>query len=109
MARELIVGVYEDYRRFCGQAGKEAPKLEIKMSEHVYGGKKRNYSKSFVSHSPEYYALQTPAPATAPQAYYYESPSDPRAAGSFYPKSGYPYYSSGTPQRRAYAKGYRKE
>jgi len=104
MVQDLILTTYEDYKRFCEQAGKEVVNLNTKMSENVYGGKKKNYSKSCVFYPPEYYATPTSPPATAPQQYYYEGS---RPSNSFYPRSSYTYYSSEAPQHRAYTKGYR--
>lgn len=89
LAKELILDVYEDYKKFCERTGKEVVNLQIKLIENVSGNRGRRpqphgkMSAGVARPHGMYYGGQ---PA-GPQGYYYEE--GPRGNDiPYYPGSG---------------------
>ena len=121
MVRDLILDVYEDYKKYCERAGKEPiSKLDIKLTENASGNRQRNHMKGGMIRPAQqmYYSNGHPGhpgstTATPPSAapYYYEVPSMPRAANPYYAHPAYPpYYApqpyEGAEVRRPYPEHY---
>ena len=92
-AKELILNVYEDYKRFCDRTGKEPViNLQIKLAENITGlrnqrpsGPMYRANPSMSGHSHGYYP---------PHVGYYRDLGDgSRGLDPAYYPSGYPYYS----------------
>jgi hypothetical protein len=91
-AKELILNVYEDYKRFCDRTGKEpVVNLQIKLVENITGMRNQRQSgpmyrgnPAMAGHNHGYYQ---------PHAGYYRDPSNgSRGPEPPYYPSGYPYY-----------------
>ncbi len=107
MAKELITGIYEEYRIFCEKTGRPKSLLQIKMIENVNpptmrGPRPPTYSKA--DHAGGYYppaAAVATAPRGMPPGYYCGG----RPVGPYYYPPGYPpapYYGKYDP----YGEGY---
>jgi len=88
MAKELLQGVYEEYKAYCDKIGKPKALLHVKMMENVntpvmHGARPANpYSKHEQSGNGYYPPRGMPAP-------YYVGPQGRPAGGYYYPP-GYP-------------------
>ncbi len=101
MARDLILEVYEEYKKYCERICKEPPKLEIKLTENVSGNRQRGHTKPMMRPMPMYYnngpaaGHAVPPTGAAPSYYYeYEAPATMGRAGPYYgqPMNYPPYY-----------------
>lgn len=86
LAKELILNVYEDYKRFCERTGKEPiVNLQIKMKEYVTGIRNQRSSLPQMSRAK---SATNPSAGSLPQQYYPQQPTlvgQPENAASYYP------------------------
>jgi len=94
LAKDLILEVYEDYKKYCEKIGKECTKLEIKLSENVSGNRPRGTKSAAMSGGSVrpiggmLYGNSTLAQAHNGN-YYYEGNTMPRGVNPYYPPTAY--------------------
>ena len=106
LARELILDVYEDHKRFCERTGKEVLNLQIKLTENVSGVRGQRHGTAHCKGAPggnsvrphQMYYNNGP-PMNVPQYYYEGGPMShgtesipPYYPSAAYPPSHAPYY-----------------